>query len=270
MTRPRVSVCLPTWNAEADLERLLPALDRQRLEGGWELVVIDSDSRDCTRQLLRARGASVTWIPQAEFRHGATRNRLAGLAAGEVLVFLSQDARPVDADFLARLIEPLGAEVVGATARVLPNPGDDPLTARTVLQAPEAGDTPGPLLTRGPGPRFNNVASAILPEALAETPFPDVPFGEDAAWAEAIEARGQRLVFQPSAVVHHAHRYGPAAAFERYRVDAAFLRGHGVHVRPNLASVLKGIAHELRADWRHVREHGGWGALWRAPKLRTA
>ena len=54
--------------------------------------------------------------------------------------------------------------------------------------------------------------------------------------------------------MRHAHRYGPRGAFRRYRVDAVFLREfHGFAVRPSLFSTMKGIAYELREDWRHVR-----------------
>jgi len=269
---PSISVCLPTLDAEGDLGRLLPALAEQEVGGGWELVVVDSGSTDCTRQLLRRFGARVRWISRGEFRHGPTRNALAELARGERLVFLSQDALPVGGDFLAALTAPLDdPSVAGATARVLPCPDDDPLTARTVLAAPEAHDVAGPVVLEGDGPRFNNVASAVRAEVLARVPFPDLPFGEDHAWAREVIAGGGALRFEPRAVVHHAHAYTPAAAFERYRVDAAFQRRTtGVRVRPSLLSVLKGVAHELREDLRHVGAHGGWGHLARAPKLRAA
>ena len=148
--------------------------------------------------------------------------------------------------------------------------GDAPETGR-VLAAPEAHDVAGPVVLEGDGPRFNNVASAVRAEVLARVPFPDLPFGEDHAWAREVIAGGGALRFEPRAVVHHAHAYTPAAAFERYRVDAAFQRRTtGVRVRPSLLSVLKGVAHELREDLRHVGAHGGWGHLARAPKLRAA
>jgi glycosyltransferase involved in cell wall biosynthesis len=270
---PRVSICLPTLGAEADLARLLPRLLEQRVSGGCELVVVDSDSRDCTRQLLRRAGARVVWIPRSEFGHAATRNRLAELARGEVLVFLSQDALPADGDFVERLIAPLlSRRAAGATARVLPRPEDDPLTQRTALAVPEAGDEAAELRSGlAGGPRFNNVASAIRAETLAELPFPDVPFGEDLAWAEAALARGERLEFVPSAVVYHAHTYTPAQAFARNRVDAVFLRrSFGLRLRTGPWSVLRGVLHELREDLRHVARHGGWLALPRAPALRCA
>lgn len=280
MKRPRVSVCLPTWNGEAHLERLLPALARQQVPGGFELLAIDSESSDRTRELLEAAGARVDVIPKASFRHGPARNRCAQGARGEVLVFLSQDALPADEHLLARLAAALDVErAAGATARLLPHPGDDPLTARTALDRPEASERPSTLRPGDPvgddrSPRFNDVASAIRATVLEGLPFPDVPFGEDLAWAEAALAAGHSLVFVPEAVCYHAHAYGPLEAYRRYRIDAAFHRAHwGERLRPGLLSVLRGVAHEVRADWRYLARHPSPGRLrhaLRSPLLRTA
>lgn len=271
----KVSVLLPTLDAEPDLARLLPALERQHVSGDWELVAIDSDSGDCTRQILRRFGARVSWIPRSEFGHAATRNRLAAQARGEILLFLSQDAVPQGERFVESMLAAFDdARVAGATARVLPHDDDDPLTARTVLEAPEAADEPEVLTAGGGGgaPRFNNVASAIRATVLRGLPFPDVPFGEDVAWADRALEAGWSLAFVPEAVVRHAHRYTPAQAFERYRIDAAFHRRlHGRRVRPRVRDVLRGIAHEVRADVRFVvRGRRGWSHLWRSPALRSA
>ncbi len=272
---PRLSVCLPTWNGERDLERLLPRLSGQRVEGGFELVAIDSSSRDRSLELLDAAGARTESIPQAEFHHARTRGRLAELARGEVLVFLSQDALPEGERFLAELAAPFtDPRVAGVCARVLPHEDDDPLTARTALALPEAAAEPrvfeGP---DAPAP-FNDVASAIRANVLRELPFPEVAFGEDRAWADRALAAGWRLAFQPSALVRHAHRYSAGAAFRRYCTDARFhLERDGRRLRPGLLSVLRGIASECGADARFIarnRPAGALGALFRSPILRTA
>jgi rhamnosyltransferase len=279
MSTPRASIVLPTLNGERDLARLLPALARQELEGGFELLAIDSGSTDRTRELLQAAGASVERIERREFRHGPTRNRCAARAKAPFLVFLSQDAVPRDPDFLARLLAAFDDErVAGAYARILPHPDDDPLTARTVLDAREARAEPMEHVWR-PDPReqpsahvhFNNVASAIRADVFREFPFPDAPFGEDLAWATRVFVRGWRIRFAPEAVVLHSHRYGLRSAYARYKVDAAFHRRFdGGRVRPSLWSVLRGLAHEVRRDVAFVRTHGGGAHLLRAPFLRAA
>lgn len=276
---PRVSICLPTWNGARELARLLPRLAEQRVRGGLEIVAVDSSSEDGTYELLLRHGARVERIEQRSFRHGATRNRIAALARGEFLVFLSQDALPRDVDTIENLVAAfLDPRTAGAYARVLPATDDDALTSRTALSAPESraqplvferDDAPG---AGTDGMSFNDVASALRASVWRELPFPDVAFGEDTVWAERALARGWRIRFVPASVVLHAHRYSPRKAFDRYRTDAAFrARELGQRVRPSLWSVARGLAHEVRADWRFVRaERRPWSSLLRSPFLRGA
>ena len=287
MQAPRLSILLPVWNGARDLARLLPALRAQRAWPECELVAIDSSSADESVPLLREAGARVEVIPKTEFGHGRTRNALAELARGELLVFLSQDALPADEGFLDELVAPLAEEgVAGAYARLLPHGDDDPLTARTVLAAPEARAEAPPLAPLdadalwGSGGaarlerlRFSNVASAVRAEVLRAHPFPDIPFGEDFAWSARAAEAGWQVRFAPRAVALHAHRYTPSQAFERYRLDAAFHRAvHGHRLRPDLPSVLRGVAWELREDLRYLARTPGasWVHVLRAPALRTA
>lgn len=279
MSSPRVSFCLPTWNGASHLARLLPAIARARVTGGHEIVAIDSGSRDGTHDLLRAAGARLRVIDQAEFRHGATRNALVREARGEILVFLSQDALPDDDTTFARLVGALDEPRTSAAfARLVPHPEDDALTARTVLEAPESSTTPrawdgaaGERMEPGE-PRFHDVANAVRASVIRSLPFPDVEFGEDEAWARAALELGHRLVYEPRAVVRHAHRYTPKTAFARYKTDAEFqARVNARTVRPSLWSVVKGVAHEVRADWRFVRARKlPLAELTRSPALRAA
>ena len=288
MPSPLVSVVLPTYQGRADLDRLLPALSRQTLWPEAELVSVDSSSTDGTLDALNQFGARVVRIAQSEFGHGRTRNQAVARARGTHVVFLSQDSIPRDADFLERLIEPLSdPSLGGVSARVLPDPDCDLLTARTVLDLPEAGDQPrrwqiAPRkgLWEFTGPerakllRFNNVASAARREVLMRYPFPEIEFGEDFAFASRVLTAGFALGFEPRAVVLHGHQYGPRAAYARYRTDARFhAQAHGWRLRPNALSTLRGLAYEVRRDLDLARERGllgNLGDLIRSPFLRLA
>lgn len=286
MSRPKVSIVLPTLQGEEDLSRLLPSLKTQELAGELELVAIDSSSTDRTRELLDAAGARVLTVERHEFQHGATRNRAAREASGEILVFLSQDAVPRDPQTLARLCAAFDdPSVAGATARVLPHDDDDPLTRRTVLWAPEASEEErvvgldelphgADVAQRTDLLRFNNVASAIRASVFETIPFPEVPFGEDAAWALEAVTAGHRIAYVPESVVLHAHRYTPRGAFRRYRTDAEFLRRmHGLRVRPSLVSLVRGVLYEVKSDLGFLASAPGPGrlaGLIRSPLLRSA
>lgn len=285
MPAPSVSVLIPTLNGADDLRRLLVALDGQDYGGSVERLAIDSSSEDETVEVLEAGGFAVEVIPRSEFGHGRTRNALARRAMGEYLVFFSQDAVPADARCLSALVAAAACPgMAGVTARILPQPDDDPLTERTVLDAlegqPEPDERGGAAAPfqgldgngRALLMRFNDVASCIPRAVLMEHPFPEVPFAEDATWAARVLRAGLRVRHEPGAVVRHAHRYGPVSAWRRYAEDAAFHRAfHDHRVRPHLLSVLKGFAYELRRDVRFVaRRRSGWTSLLRAPFLRLS
>lgn len=283
MTSPRVSILLPTWNGADTLCRLLPSLQSQVEVGTPEIIAFDSGSTDGTLDLLREHNIDWTPIDRRTFSHGGTRNLMAARARGDMLVFMSQDVVPRDERFLCELLKPFGdARLAGACARILPFPDSDPLTARTVLDLPEAKDESSErrmdqpvwsvdALTRAKSLRFNNVASAIRADVFRHFPFPEVAFGEDFAWAARVLTAGYAIAHVSKSVVFHAHDYTPREAYRRYATDAAFHRAaHGWVMRPSLFSVLRGFAYELRADWQHVQKAGGLFALWRAPALRAA
>ncbi len=98
MVPPKVSVVIPTMNEEASIGQVLDAV-RQALDPqGWtyEILVVDTDSRDRTVDLSRERGARVI----AEPSRGYGRAYKTGFqqALGEVIATLDADATyPADA-----------------------------------------------------------------------------------------------------------------------------------------------------------------------------
>ncbi len=71
----RVSVVVPVRNGGAHLPGLIATLQAQDLDGGLEIVAVDSGSTDGGPALLRRHGARVVEIVPAMFDHGETRRR---------------------------------------------------------------------------------------------------------------------------------------------------------------------------------------------------
>jgi glycosyltransferase involved in cell wall biosynthesis len=123
-----ISVVIPTKNGGHELGRCLAAVRRQRLDDRLEIVVVDSGSDDDTIAIAYEHGASVREIAASEFTHGRARNRGVAHSSGDLLAFVSQDAIPVDDDWLERLTRPLrdDGELAGVYGRQLPHPGARP------------------------------------------------------------------------------------------------------------------------------------------------
>ena len=118
---PRVSVCIPARNEEANLRRLLPSLLAQTYPGGAEVIVMDDGSEDATSDVLaahvprfeapscdgqlvalRGEGPPPGWVGKVHALYQATRQ-----ATGDVYLFLDADAELRGPHALRRLVERL-------------------------------------------------------------------------------------------------------------------------------------------------------------------
>lgn len=237
-----ISVLMPTWQGAEFLERVLERLAAQRCEIPWDFLAIDSGSTDGTLEILE-RWKPKLGVPlrvenvhQSAFDHGDTRNLLAASSAGELLVFLTQDAIPSGPEWLATLARNFDDPNVGAAyCRNVPRPDAALLTK--LFSANDPGYTAGRRETRiadeaeyaalGPHERrllynFNDVASALPRELWELHPLPRTSFGEDVLLARALLEAGWTVVYDDVATVEHSHDYGPAEMRKRAEIDGRF------------------------------------------------
>ena len=107
-----ISVIIPTYNGAEYLPALLDRLQEQSVE--FELIIIDSSSQDESIEIAERYTDHIITIPQSEFDHGGTRTKAAKEASGDIVVFLTQDALPVDEFAIARIVEVFDDEKIGA------------------------------------------------------------------------------------------------------------------------------------------------------------
>ena len=218
----RVSVVIPVLNAAGTLPALLKTLAEQHPSPPDEIVLVDSLSTDDTRRIALAH-THVRVVPLEQFSHGRARNLGAREATGEIIVLMTQDALPADRHWLAELLEPLAdPQVAAVCSRQVPRP-DAPPTEKFFLAY---HFPPGPPLRRvRPAGRsltladvfFSNVSAAVRRDILLRYPF-DVTLimSEDQQFARDLITAGYAIVYQPSSVVVHSHRYSLGTAFRRY------------------------------------------------------
>lgn len=121
---PLVSVGILTRNAGRLFERVLHALHEQQTPWPFELVVLDSASRDGTDALAARRGARVIPYRPAIFRFGPARDCLFEHCRGQVIVTISQDVIPATPRWLADLVGPILDDRADATVgEQTPPPG---------------------------------------------------------------------------------------------------------------------------------------------------
>lgn len=218
----RLSVIIPTLNAGTQIEDLLSRLSTQDVKP-YETIVIDSSSDDATVEIAQRFGARTMVIPRKMFNHGTTRNAAAREAAGDVLVFMTQDALPADNTLLANLTASLEADdIAGSYGRHIPrDAATPPETFARQFNYPEKALIKSIANLPTDGIKtffFSNACSALKRDAfLRAGMFPEgVKSNEDMLLAARLILSGQRIAYVPSARVFHSHRYSLFQLFTRY------------------------------------------------------
>lgn len=297
---PKASVIIPTLNGGAIYKELLDRLTRQKTDFPFELVVVDSGSRDDTVAMTRDLPfASVVEIAKSQFQHGRTRNLAASHAKGEFLLFLTQDALPADEFWLYNFIHAMERfpEAAGAFGAHFAH-HDATAFTRMEMRNHFAGFNAHPLLYNkhmdiarwnAPDRGFHQLLhfysdnnSCMRRSAWEQMPYPEVDYGEDQLWAYEAIKRGWSKLYCPNAVVYHSHDYDYDETLERAEVEAWFFRKyfdydlevHDIrreHAHRIAAAERFGRTHNLTLDEIEQKKHNGLAQLegWKLGKKRA-
>ncbi len=217
-----ISIIIPTLNASASIGKLLSLLISQDVKP-FEIIVIDSSSSDNTIDIAKGFGAKTIVIPRHTFNHGKTRNIAAMEAQGEIFVFMTQDALPMDNTLLRNLTIPLKISDVAATfGRHIPKADASPLEVfARYFNYPDTGSIKGKDDVKKYGImtfRLSNVCSAIKKELFLKVGmFPeDISSNEDMLITAKLIMNGYKVAYVPEAMVIHSHNDSLIKQFVRY------------------------------------------------------
>lgn len=217
----KISIIIPTYQAEKNIEKLLLTLQQQNIEEK-EIIIIDSSSTDNTVKIAGKYTDKIIVIAKEEFNHGGTRNTAAKNADGDILVFLTQDALPENEFFLAELIKPVlenkaaasyGCQVPQKTASVIEK------FARS-FNYPDYDIIKSKKDIADSGIKtffFTNVCSAVKRDKFEEIgQFPErIILNEDMLLAGKLILTGYNVAYVSQAKVYHSHNYSYWQQFQR-------------------------------------------------------
>jgi glycosyltransferase involved in cell wall biosynthesis len=217
-----ISVIVCTYNRCQSLAKVLDSVAASILpaEVEWEIVVVNNNSNDLTKQVVEGfclqHPGSLRYFFEPRQGKSFALNLALRVACGEVLAFLDDDVS-VEPAWLQNLTSPLKTgEWAGSGGRILPAPGflpprwlalDGPRSFGAALCAQfDFGDAPGELKDAPYGTnmafrkemfeKYGNFRGDLGPR-LSETRNEDTEFGR------RVMAGGERLCYVPSAVVYH-------------------------------------------------------------------
>jgi len=217
----RVTVILCTYNRCQSLAQALESACALTMPDSdtWEVLVVDNNSTDATRELVNGfcRRYPDRFRYLFESRQGKSHalNSAVREARGDVLAFLDDDV-VVDPAWLHHLVAPLkGKQWAGVGGRTLPEQGFSPPPWLSL----DSSYALGPLAIFDLGldpaelkePPFGN--NMAFKKGMLEKyggfrtdfgPPPSKVRGEDTDFGRRVLAAGERLSYQPLAVVYHA------------------------------------------------------------------
>ena len=218
----KISIIIPTYNAQGYLDKLLNTILSQSLKE-YELIIIDSFSKDKTVEIAKKYTDNVIVIPQNEFDHGGTRAYAAKIAKGEILVFLTQDALPYDEFSIENLVKVFEDEKVGAAYGRQLSYEDTNLFGKhlrefnypnsTIVRTKDSISQYGIKTAQ-----LSNSFAAYRKSVLEEVGnFKDnLILGEDVYTGAKMILAGYKLVYTAEAKVYHSHSYTVWQEFKRY------------------------------------------------------
>ncbi|MGF6174848.1 glycosyltransferase family 2 protein [Ensifer sp. 4252] len=283
----RCAVVIPAKNAMRFLPKVLDKVLGQRTPWPFEVIVIDSGSKDGTIEYLRKlKGIRLVEIASNEFGHGRTRNLGVQLADAEFVAFLTHDAEPFDENWLANLVMVAEQDpaIAGVFGRHIAYPTASPFTKNDMDRHFE-GFLAHPLIVSRDLDRvryesdegwrqflhFYSDNNSLMRKSVWETlPYPDVEFAEDQIWARNIIELGYRKAYAPDAVVFHSHDYGFAEQLRRaFDESRNFTEYFGYKLSPSpLKSVKNAVEFAIQAFRQEL--DGRYGRVTLAHRLKRA
>jgi glycosyltransferase involved in cell wall biosynthesis len=279
-SRPRLSVVIPCYDAEATLGTQLAALAAQRWEGSWEVVIADNGSTDGSPRVaesFRHRLPALRWVDASDRRGpGHARNVGAAAAEGELLLFCDADDE-VAPGWLAAMAGAL------AEHRFVASRYDasrlNPEAVQAIHGTPQAEGlnpyTYPPYLPHAGGGGLG--VQRAVHEAVGGFDE-ELPALEDTDYCWRIQRSGVALVFVPDALVHIRYRPTLAGVFrqglvygehnvliyKRYRPLGMPRLG----VLPGLLRLAKLVLTLPQVVRRDTRAGWIWQAGWRLGRLK--
>ncbi len=129
-----VDLIIPVYHPDKKFHQLLTKMDQQTKKPDRILLLhtIDVPEEELPLPKVSNFNIEVIQIDKKAFDHGGTRRYGASLSEADILMFMTQDAVPVDEFLIEKLLEPYQDPLVAATyGRQLPAEGTDLLECYT-------------------------------------------------------------------------------------------------------------------------------------------
>ncbi|MCL2864028.1 MAG: glycosyltransferase family 2 protein [Lachnospiraceae bacterium] len=225
------TIVIPTKNAGDILNRTLGMVFSQKTQFTYEVICVDSGSKDNTLEIIKQYPCILYEIPAQEFGHGKTRNYGASQGKGEFIVFITQDAAPAKEDWLEQLILAVKSDdqIAGGFGIHYPYEDCNALDRVDLVRHFQNYGMENTIFYIDDMEKFKNDNaymqhlaffsdnnSCIRRAVWQQYPYPDVNFAEDQIWMRKMMEKGYKKVYCPKAPVYHSHNFKLSTYYKRF------------------------------------------------------
>ncbi len=217
-----VDIVILTYKPDDRFLRLIQMLKKQTLTPG-RIIIINTEKSffPFSDKLEKLSGIEIYNISEKEFNHGETRNLGAALSEAEFIIFMTQDAVPLDTGLTRELVKPMENPLVAVSyARQLPakDAGEIERYNRS-FNYPD-GDrlkTGRDFKELGIKTIFCSDVCACYRAALFNDMggFVKTDFNEDMIYGYQVVKKGYGIYYASKAKVIHSHEYTFVQQFKR-------------------------------------------------------
>lgn len=262
----KISIIIPTYNAQNYLPVLLEKIKNQSKKE-YELIIIDSSSKDKTVEIAKQYTDNVIVIPQSEFDHGGTRAKAAQIAKGEIIVFLTQDALPYDKYAIEKIIKVFEDEKVGAAYGRQLNYEDTNLFGKHLREFNYQDNSyirdKNDISKYGIKTAFLSDSFACYRKSALESIGwfkSDLILGEDTYAGAKMILSGYKLAYVAQAKVYHSHSYTILQEFKRYFDIGVFHECESWILESFGKAEGEGMKY-IKSEVQYLLNHGAWYLL---------
>ncbi len=242
----KVDVIIPTYQPDEKVVVLVKKLLKQTCEIN-EIHLIDTETGVFPKELYELEKIRVTHIRQKDFDHGGTRHLGASKSDADFIVYMTQDAMPVNERMIEELIRPFDMPDAAVTyGRQLPA-ADCRLIERytRAFNYPEQGIVKSAKDVERLGIKAyfcSDVCAAYRKSIYEELGGFErkTIFNEDMIMAAKAIQAGYKVVYAAEAKVIHSHNYSPMQQFHR-NFDLAVSQCEHPEIFANIKSEKEGM-----------------------------
>jgi rhamnosyltransferase len=270
-----VSIVVRTKDEAKCIGQTLKRLREQEFDGSYEIVVVDSGSRDSTLDIAENYNVRIVQIPESEFTYGRSLNIGVEKAEGIFIANLSAHALPKNEKWLTHLIGGFEEHAVaGVYGRQVAEARLNPFEAMQNeeffgLERIKFSLRDEDMLKYI---HFSNSNCAIKRSIWEKFRFNEsAPYAEDMLWQKKVIGAGYSVVYAPDAEVYHTHSVDIGNAYRGSR-DCAYSLGlmsskkQSISMVPyDLGICLSWAAISFFQNMRYIWENGYYEHLGTAP-----